>query len=300
MRTGVTAYDVLISCASDVSEYVTAMESVFTNFNSNFGRRNNIALCPVNWKNNSFSQQGAQPQAIINDQLVREADICVAIFWTRFGTKTEEYGSGTEEEIERMKNSGKQVFIYFLDKPIVPSQIDDDQYKQLKEFKEKVKFNGVYTDVKDETALINTFRNQLELYFTKLIQGKIYNSNIREKLILWVDDRPENCAFERNILEEQYGLKFDLALSTERALKLLETNNYNLIISDMGRKEGLREGYELLQKIRAMDNIIPFLIFSSDGSLPKHRDEARKRGAQGSTNSSVELVAMTVKILLHT
>ena len=33
----------------------------------------------------------------------------------------------TEEEIERMLSMGKQVFLYFLDKPLSPSKIDLEQ-----------------------------------------------------------------------------------------------------------------------------------------------------------------------------
>ena len=59
------------------------------------------------------------------------------MFWTRFGSPTEKYGSGTEEEIEEMIASGKQVFLYFLDKPMPPSEMDSDEYKKVKAFKEK-------------------------------------------------------------------------------------------------------------------------------------------------------------------
>lgn len=60
-----------------------------------------------------------------------------AIFWTRFGTPTDKYGSGTEEEIEEMLSAGKQVFMYFLDAPKNPSKVDMEQYKKLENFKEK-------------------------------------------------------------------------------------------------------------------------------------------------------------------
>ena len=33
---------------------------------------------------------------------MRDCDAAVAIFWTKFGTPTDKYGSGTEEEIEEM------------------------------------------------------------------------------------------------------------------------------------------------------------------------------------------------------
>ena len=63
--------------------------------------------------------------------------------------------------------------------------------------------------------------------------------------MLWVDDRPENNVYERQAFEEQ-GLHFRLALSTEEALQILKQEKFAAIISDMGRKEGPKEGYVLL------------------------------------------------------
>ena len=40
---------------------------------------------------------GGKPQALLNEQFVNKCDAAVAIFWTRFGSPTDEYGSGTEE-----------------------------------------------------------------------------------------------------------------------------------------------------------------------------------------------------------
>ena len=55
-------------------------------------------------------------------------------FGTRFGTATDNYGSGTEEEIEEMLSADKQVFMYFLEAPIIPSNIDIKQYEKVQEF----------------------------------------------------------------------------------------------------------------------------------------------------------------------
>jgi PleD family two-component response regulator len=78
-------------------------------------------------------------------------------------------------------------------------------------------------------------------------------------MILWVDDCRENNVYIRSILEN-YGLKFDLALNTERAMRFLNSNRYLLVISDMGRKEGPFEGYVLLKQIRDSGNNIPFFL----------------------------------------
>ena len=69
---------------------------------------------------------------------MRDCDAAVAIFWTKFGTPTDKYGSGTEEEIEEMLSSGKQVFLYFVDAQINPSVIDMEQYHKVNDFKEKI------------------------------------------------------------------------------------------------------------------------------------------------------------------
>jgi CheY-like chemotaxis protein len=105
--------------------------------------------------------------------------------------------------------------------------------------------------------------------------------------ILWVDDRPENNVYERQAFEAQ-GIEFSLALSTNEALELLKTNKFAAIISDMGRKEGAQEGYVLLDKLRAVGDKTPFMIYAAS-NLPEHKRMARERGAIGSTNRVDEL-----------
>jgi CheY-like chemotaxis protein len=293
-----TVYDVLISCPGDVSTFVGILENAMSKFNNFFGRENDIILRPISWENNAFPQFGGHPQKTLDKQIVDKADFAVAVFWTRFGTETEDYGSGTEEEIERMLANGKQVFLYFLDKPIQPSKMDQSQYVNILAFKERHKNAGLFFTYPSENDLESAFREHLELYIGSMIHGKEFSEKKGNKLILWVDDCPENNVYIRNILEN-YGLKFDLALSTERAMNLLHSNDYSLIISDMGRKEGPREGYVLLKQIRDTGNNIPFVIFSSDGSLPQHRIEAKKEGAQGSTDITPEAIEMVLKLLLN-
>ena len=298
MTKTVTVYDVLISCPGDVSGFVDKIENTINKFNNFFGRENNIMLRAISWKNNAFPQFGNHPQKILDRQIVDKSDIAIAVFWTRFGSPTEDFGSGTEEEIEIMVKDGKQVFLYFLDKPIQPSEINLEQYTKVQSFRDKHKNDGLYFTAKDENHLAEMFREHLELYMNSIVHGKKFSMEKGNKLILWVDDCPENNVYVRNILEH-YGLKFDLALSTERALSSMANNKYSLIISDMGRKEGAREGYVLLKKIRDSGNNVPFIIFSSDGSLPQHKEEAKKNGAQGSCDGVTEVVDMVLKQLLN-
>lgn len=113
--------------------------------------------------------------------------------------------------------------------------------------------------------------------------------------VLWVDDRPENNVYERQAMESM-GLEFTLALSTAEALRILSTCRFAAIISDMGRREGPREGYKLLEALRAADKSTPFFIYAGS-SAPQHQREAALRGAQGSTNIAENLIEMVTRAL---
>lgn len=115
--------------------------------------------------------------------------------------------------------------------------------------------------------------------------------------VLWVDDRPGNNIYERNAFEAM-GIKFTLALSTNDALALLQTQQFGAIISDMGRREGVREGYVLLERLRESGNTTPFFIYAGSDA-PEHRREAAERGAQGSTNDPEELFRNVTSTLLR-
>ena len=113
--------------------------------------------------------------------------------------------------------------------------------------------------------------------------------------ILWVDDRPGNNTYERSAFESM-GIEFTLALSTKEALEILSKNRFAAIISDMGRQEGPREGYALLQAVRAHDRDTPFFIYAGSNT-PTHQREAAAEGAQGTTNRPRELFDMVVQAL---
>jgi MinD-like ATPase involved in chromosome partitioning or flagellar assembly len=113
--------------------------------------------------------------------------------------------------------------------------------------------------------------------------------------ILWVDDRPDNNLYERRRME-MLGVTFTLAKSTDEAMSLLESEEYGIIISDMGRREGPTEGYTLLGRLRKIRNQTPFLIYAGS-SAEKHKREALARGAQGFTNDPNDLIEMVRKYL---
>lgn len=115
--------------------------------------------------------------------------------------------------------------------------------------------------------------------------------------ILWVDDRPENNTYERQAFEGM-GLRFTLALSTDEAFERLAQAKFAAIISDMGRKEGPREGYVLLDRLRKEGDRTP-LFFYAASNAPEHKRETREHGGQGCTNNAQELFEMIIRAVIQ-
>lgn len=168
-RRGVTVYDLLLSCPGDVLDLKPTIEECVKSFNSSIGEINNVRIELKHWSTHSFPQSGDKPQSILNKQFVNDCDMCIALLGVRFGTPTDNYDSGTEEEIENMLAQNKQVFLYFVDRQVNPSTIDIEQYHKVITFKEKYTNKGVYSIVKDAEALRKEFQNALTLYFIKLV-----------------------------------------------------------------------------------------------------------------------------------
>lgn len=114
--------------------------------------------------------------------------------------------------------------------------------------------------------------------------------------VLWVDDHPENNAFEVHALEER-GVTVQLVRSTDDALRAIRTARlpFDAIISDMGRREDGRErrhaGIELIERLRGEDVTTPVVVYASAGAVAREGDRVRRLGA-AATASATELLEL--------
>ena len=65
-----------------------------------------------------------------------------------------------------------------------------------------------------------------------------------------------------------------------------------------GRREGPREGYALLDALRARGDKTP-LFFYAGSNKPEHKQETREHGGQGCTNDGQELFEMVTEIIFR-
>ncbi|CCG49443.1 hypothetical protein [Bacillus velezensis] len=168
----VTRYNLLISCPSDVKDEIKIIRETIEEYNKRDGDKNNTVIITKHWSKDSYPQSGGRPQELLNQQFVLNCDFVVAVFWTRFGTPTEKYGSGTEEEIEELLKSGKQVFLYFSDQALSPSSYDPSQYRKVEKFRKKYEGRGIYATYKTLQEFEKQFSDHLKQYFDSLPHEK--------------------------------------------------------------------------------------------------------------------------------
>jgi CheY-like chemotaxis protein len=106
--------------------------------------------------------------------------------------------------------------------------------------------------------------------------------NVRPGLVLWVDDNPDWVRNERRVLDG-VGNRSVLVRSTEEAVDLLDAENrFDLVITDMQRRDELRAGYDLLEAIRLRTESLPVVLYSSSDD-PDHRRQWLMAGGTEST-----------------
>ena len=150
-------YRVMLASPSDVKEERAEFPRILDTWNALHSAHEKAVILPVKWETHSIPEMGDRPQAIINKQLVNDSDILVGVFWTKLGTPTGKAASGSVEEVEEFRAKGKPVLLYFSNAPVVADSINVDQYKLLKEYRDKCFAEGLvatYDSVGDFRELL--------------------------------------------------------------------------------------------------------------------------------------------------
>lgn len=172
MQKGVTKFQILLASPSDIKKEIESARKAIEQFNNSIGKHNHISLQPSHWETDSYSEAGDSPQNLLNKQLLDESDAVIAIFWTRFGSPTEDYESGTKEEIEKMLEREKQVFLYFCEKEVKMENVNSEQYQKLKKFKKEYQEKGIYKTYESLDEFEKVLTNDLNKYFLNEVIDK--------------------------------------------------------------------------------------------------------------------------------
>ena len=173
-------YKVMIASPSDVVGERSIIRESLNQWNIINSDTRKIVLLPVGWETHSTPEMGSKPQSIINKQILNDCDLLIGVFWTRIGTETDQYKSGTIEEIEEHILSQKPVMLYFSSAPVLLDSVDNEQYAKLKEFKESCKNRGLYEEYNDLSDFKEKIFRQIHI---KLNKDHYFNIDFLEEEI---------------------------------------------------------------------------------------------------------------------
>lgn len=184
MPKNVKKYKLLISCPSDIKKEKEIIHDEVEKFNRVHGDSLGIQIETADWEKSVYPTYGDKPQSIINKQLLPKCDAVVALFWSRIGSPTDKYASGTIEEMEEMALKGKQVFLYFSNNEINPEDIDIKQLEKLRSFKEENSDNCLYGEYDNVEEFRQRFSVDMPKFFMDIYQEEKHESVTNSKLKL--------------------------------------------------------------------------------------------------------------------
>lgn len=161
-----TVLNVLIASPSDIPEERSAIAESLYDWNALHSQTFGYVLLPVKWESHSAPVMGDRPQAIINNQVVRNCDMLIGAFWTRLGSPTGREESGTVEEIRYFLKLNKPVMLYYSKQKADLDRIDTQQLDKLKEFKASIRNKGI----QDDYASVDDLRTKLFRHLTIVLR----------------------------------------------------------------------------------------------------------------------------------
>jgi hypothetical protein len=170
-----TVFRAFVASATDVSEERAILEEVIQEFNVTWSQKFRVRIELLKWETHTCPSAGDYPQAVINRQIGEDYDLFIGIMWHRFGTSTQEFGSGTEEEFHRAWARFKEqpdsldIMFYFKDAPVSPSQLDLAQVDSVRKFKAQLGKEGVYYWTFNEPPQFAEF---VRLHLSRFVQNR--------------------------------------------------------------------------------------------------------------------------------
>ncbi|MBY0345299.1 MAG: hypothetical protein K2P98_00350 [Neisseriaceae bacterium] len=129
-------YKIFLASPSDVIEERNLARDAIADWNKLHSEKEKIILRDIGWDKDAFAStsQDGNGQDKINEQLLKDADFLIGIFWAKIGTATEAFNSGTLEEIDKHIKAGKEAMLCFSNEAL-PQNHDKEQFEKLTNFK---------------------------------------------------------------------------------------------------------------------------------------------------------------------
>lgn len=204
--------NVLIASPSDVQQERDAVTVAIYAWNASHTASLRVLLNPVRWETHSFPQSGQRPQRLINRQIVETGDILIGIFGNRLGTPTGTAASGTLEEIEHFRATGKYVGLYFSTAD-VPRGVDRTQLDAVEAYRKEREADTLYASFVSPDDL----REQVSQHLPHMVATVAANLNLG----IWSTAVPVQAAHHQ---ETPLTLQTQITSSPSGAVLTIDAN----------------------------------------------------------------------------
>ena len=143
MPRNVTEFGCLLISPGDVEAEREELADTVNRWNAQIGSTLGARIDLVRWETHSVPDMSGEPQAVLNEQIVDDCDMGLALFWSRLGTPTSAHASGSVEEINRLLERGVRVLVYFKSAPIPQDKLNPAEYERLQSAKQDFMAKGI-------------------------------------------------------------------------------------------------------------------------------------------------------------
>lgn len=238
-------FRVMIATPSDVQTERGMIREVIHEWNVVHSKKTQVVLLPIGWETHSVPTIGARPQEALNQQMVRDCDLLVAVFWTRLGTDTGKAESGTVEEINEHVNAGKPAMLYFSNTPVMPSSIDQVQYAALTAFKQSYKGKSLFHEYGSHVEFKALFARQLAMKVQDALLPDVPSSDLIEERLSLQTRLSEDA---RRLLLAAAGHDGKILCVRHMGGAIVQAAGQNMCVDNSGREIARWEG--ALQELR--------------------------------------------------
>jgi hypothetical protein len=217
---------VFLASPSDVQTEREIVEQVINEFNIAWSSQLGLRMELIRWETHVRPGFGADPQAVVNDQIPPDFDLFVGIMWHRFGTPTQRAASGTYEEFQLAKERWTQspstidIMFYFKDEPVAPHSLDVEQLAQVQRFRKELGSTGVYASFSSIDEFERKIRSHLSAWAQKWGTQSLGDQTVPRVAVIEGKDaglqsRKADELFELGMLECNERYEKDFAQMTD-------------------------------------------------------------------------------------
>ncbi len=184
-------YSIFVSSPSDVQEERTIISNVINEINSFYEHDPNIPrLKLIDLKTNVRPTiNDNEPQRNIDEQIEDNYNVFIGILWRKYGTPTENYESGTEQEFYNAFNKYKankdsmDILFYFrVDLPKTSNELNVEDLYKIEKFKKEIGKKGFYKEYKSIQEFEELIKNDLRNFILEKRESSNNNDDIDDKI----------------------------------------------------------------------------------------------------------------------